>query len=81
MTDPQIYRTAALVVSCALRDDDQGARLLLHTMQPEHIVATCEASIFAMAELVREFVPAHAIQAAINGAQEMARIEATGGTP
>lgn len=76
MTDPQIVRTAALVVSCALRDDDAGARLLLHTMQPEHVVATCEASIFAMAELVAQFVPPHAIQAAINSAQELARTEA-----
>jgi hypothetical protein len=79
MTDPQIFRTAALVVSCALRDDDQGARLLLHTMKPEHILATCEASILAMAELVREFVPPHAMQAAINSAQELARTEATEG--
>lgn len=78
MADPQIVRTAALVVSCALRDDDQGARLLLHTMQPEHVMATCEASIFAMAELISQFVPPHAIQAAITSAQELARTEAQG---
>lgn len=79
MSEPSIIRTAALVVSSALRDDDQGARLLLHTLPPDYIKATCEASIFAMAELVREFVPAHAIQAAIESAQQMARDEATQG--
>lgn len=79
MNESQVVRTAALVVSSALRDDDQAARLLLNTMQPEHVRATCEASIFAMAELVREFVPPAGIQAAITAAQELARTEATEG--
>ncbi|MFJ3290388.1 hypothetical protein ACIPMW_34490 [Streptomyces sp. NPDC086669] len=78
MSQPSILRTAALVVSSALRDDDQAARLLLHTLPPDHIKVTCEAAIFAMAELVREFVPAEAIQAAIRDAQQMAQNEATG---
>jgi hypothetical protein len=81
VTEPQIIRTASLVVSCALRDDDQAARLLLNTMLPEYVRATCEASIFAMAELVREFVPPHAIQAAITGAQQLAHEAATEGNP
>ncbi|MFF3377180.1 hypothetical protein ACFYXF_30025 [Streptomyces sp. NPDC002680] len=81
MTDPQVYRTAALVVSCALRDDDTSARLLLHTLPPPLVVATCEASIFAMAELLRDHVPAHAIQAAIHGAQQLAHQAAEGNTP
>lgn len=81
MTDPQIYRTAALVVSCALRDDDQGARLLLHTLPTPLVAATCEAAIFAMAELVRDHVPAHAVQAAIHGAQQLAQQAATEGDP
>lgn len=81
MTDPQIYRTAALVVSAALRDDDTSARLLLHTLPRELVVATCEASIFAMAELLRNHVPAHAIQAAIHGAQQLAQQAAEGNTP
>lgn len=81
MTEAEAFRKAALVVSCALRDDDQGARLLLRTLPPELIAAVCEASILAMAELVREFVPADAVQRAIREAQEMARTEATERNP
>ncbi len=81
MTDPQIVRTAALVVSSALRDDDTAARLLLHTMPPNHVMAVCEASLFAMAELVRQSVPDHCIQQAVSAAQELARTEAIQGDP
>lgn len=77
MTEAEVFRTAALVVSSALRDDDQAARLLLRTLPPELIAAVCEASILALAELVREFVPADAVQRAIESAQDMARTEAT----
>lgn len=77
MTDPQIYRTAALVVSSALRDDDATARRLLNSLPPDAIKAVCEASLLAMAELIREFVPADAVHRAIAEAQDMARTEAT----
>lgn len=73
----QPYRTVALVVSAALRDDDVSVRMHLRGCAPTELRPICEASILAMAELVREFVPAHAIQAALTDTQNMARTEAT----
>lgn len=69
----QVYRTAALVISAALRDDDQSVKCLLHRCDP----ATAEAVVLAMAERVRLFVPPEAIREELNGAQHIARTEAT----
>lgn len=73
----QPYRTIALVVSAALRDDDDSVRHHLSSCSRKQTRAICEASILAMAELVHQFVPAHAIHAALADAQSMARSEAT----
>ena len=72
----QPYRTVALVVSAALRDDDDGVRHHLASCSRNQLRAICEASVLAMAEIVNQFVPAHAIHAALDDAQTMARIEA-----
>lgn len=84
MSDPledAVLEDAALVVSAALRDDDVSVRHLLQTMAPEVAAATAEACVLAMAELVREFVPAHAIAAGITDAQQIAHEAATGRNP
>ncbi|MER8008125.1 hypothetical protein [Streptomyces sp. NPDC094149] len=73
----QPYRTVALVVSAALRDDDTSVRLLLASCQPDQLRAICEASVLAMAEVVAQCVPADAIRTALEDAQNMARTEAT----
>jgi hypothetical protein len=73
----QPFRTIALVVSAALRDDDDSVRYHLASCDPDQLRAICEASVLAMAELVHQFVPAHAIHAALADAQGMARSEAT----
>ncbi|MBT2488795.1 hypothetical protein J7E96_09720 [Streptomyces sp. ISL-96] len=76
----QFLRTAALVTSAALRDDDQAVHLLLHTLPPEQIAATAEGSILAMAELLRSAVTPAAMQAAIREAQALAHEAAIEGT-
>lgn len=73
----QPYRTVALIVSAALRDDDTSVRLLLQTCPPDELRPICEAAVLAMAELVSQFVPAEAIRTALDDAQTMARTEAT----
>lgn len=73
----QPYRTVALVVSAALRDDDTSVRLMLQHCPPDQLRAVCEAAVLAMAELVGQFVPAEAIRTALDDAQNMARTEAT----
>jgi hypothetical protein len=76
--DPEVMRKTALVVSAALRDDDVSVRHLLHTLPDRIAAATTEACLLAMAELVRQFVPPHAIQAGIADAQQIAHEAATG---
>ncbi|MGW3727314.1 hypothetical protein [Streptomyces sp. NPDC000851] len=78
MTDHQVMRAAALVVSAALRDDDTGVRHQLHSLPRDIAAAVTEASLLAMAELVRDHVPPDAIRAAIRDAQHIAQTEATG---
>ncbi|MEE1819331.1 hypothetical protein PUR59_30495 [Streptomyces sp. SP18ES09] len=73
MTVPaQFIRSAALITSAALRDDDTTVHLLLHTLPPEEIAATAEGAILAMAELLRDAVTPQAIQNAIREAQSLA---------
>ncbi|MFE6530034.1 hypothetical protein ACFVMA_13955 [Streptomyces rochei] len=76
--DPQTVRQTALIVSAALRDDDTSVRLILHTLPPHIAAAVTEASVLAMAELLRDHVPADAIADAVRGAQGIAQTEATG---
>ena len=80
MTAPAPFlRTAALITSAALRDDDHSVRHLLHNLTPEEAAAATEGSLLAMAELVRQFVAPEAIQAAIRGAQVLAHETAAQG--
>lgn len=79
--DAQVLRSAALIASAALRDDDTSVRLLLHTLPPEIAAAVTEACVIAMAELVRDHVPLEAIAAGIKDAQQLAHEAATGRTP
>ncbi|MET8947432.1 hypothetical protein ABZX30_28785 [Streptomyces sp. NPDC004542] len=79
-TEAQYLRTAALATAAALRDDETGLRLLLHTLPPEMVMAACEGSILAMAGLIRETFPPHAVQRAIDETQEIARTAATEGS-
>lgn len=72
----QPYRKVALIASAALRDDDDSVRYHLNTCPPDQVRAVCEAAVLALAELVHQFVPAHAIHAALADAQDMARNEA-----
>jgi hypothetical protein len=76
----QVMRSAALVVSAALRDDDVSVRHLLHTLPPPIAAAVTEACVLAMAELVRDHVPPDAIAAGIADAQQIAHEAATGRT-
>lgn len=76
--DSEVMRKAALVVSAALRDDDTSVRLILQTLPPRIAAAVTEACVLALAELVRDHVPSHAIQAAIRDTQQIAQAEATG---
>jgi hypothetical protein len=76
-SEAQHMRTAALIVAAALRDDETSVRLLLHTLPPKHIKATCEGAVLAMAGLLAEFLPPDAIQRAITSAQEVAHQAAT----
>lgn len=78
-TEAQYLRTAALATAAALRGDEQGLRLLLHTMPPEQILATCEGSILAMAGLLREVITPEALQRAVAEAQQLAHTAATEG--
>lgn len=72
----QPYRAAALITSAAMRDDDTTVRQLLRAQPAEELAPVAEACVLALAELIREFVPACAIAAAITSAQDMARTEA-----
>ena len=73
-------RTAALITAAALRDDTTAVRLLLATLRPEEIAATCEGAVLAMAGLVREAITPEAVQNAVNEAQQLAQQAATEGT-
>lgn len=78
--DPEAMRSAALVVSAALRDDDTSVRLILHTLPPRSAAAVAEASVLAMAELVREAITPEALQNAVREAQQLAHTAAQEGT-
>lgn len=78
-SEAQYLRTAALATAAALRDDETSLRLLLHTLPPEQIVATCEGAILAMAGLVREAITPQALQRAVAEAQAIAHQAATEG--
>jgi hypothetical protein len=71
--EAQMLRTAALVTAAALRGDETAVRLLLHTLPPEQIKATCEGVVLAVAGLVREVLDADAVQTAVREAQQVAR--------
>ncbi|MEU9557358.1 hypothetical protein [Streptomyces fumanus] len=77
MSEAQFIRTAALVTAAALRGDDMAVRLLLHTLPPEQMAASCEGAVMAMAGLVREFLDPEALQRGITEAQQLAREAAT----
>ncbi|MFF9625387.1 hypothetical protein [Streptomyces griseosporeus] len=78
-SEAQYVRTASLATAAALRGDEQGLRLLLHTLPREQVMATCEGAILAMAYLLRDFLPPDAIQRAISEAQAIAHTAATEG--
>ena len=80
-SEAQYLRTAALATAAALRDDETGLRLLLHTLPPERITATCEGAILAMAGLVREAITPKALKRAIAEAQQLAHDAATERNP
>ncbi|AWT42816.1 MULTISPECIES: hypothetical protein [Streptomyces] len=77
--EAQYLRTASLATAAALRGDEQSLRLLLQTLPPERVLATCEGAILAMAYLLRDFLPPDAIQHAISEAQSIAHTAATEG--
>jgi hypothetical protein len=82
VTEAEILRTGALIAASALRGDDMGVQLLLNTLHPDHVRVVAIASIGAMAGLLREFLPADAIQRAVHDAQQLAHEAATeGNTP
>lgn len=72
---------ASLVVAAALEDDTEAVRLLLRGLRPEQVGAVAEGSVLALAILIREHVPAPAVQAAIDGARQLATEAATEGDP
>lgn len=73
-------RTGALVTAAALRGDDIAVRLLLQTLPPEQIAATCEGVVLAMAELVREAITPDAVARAVAEAQQLAQAAVHEGT-
>lgn len=77
----QPLRTAALVTAAALRGDDIAVRLLLQTLPPEAVAATCEGAVLAMAGLLAEFLPPDATTRAIREAQALAHDAATERNP
>lgn len=74
----QIMRTAALVVSAALRDDDTSVGLLLRTAPPDQAAEVAVASVTALAEILHDHIPPEAIRAGITEAQRIAHEAATG---
>lgn len=80
MSEAQFLRTAALATAAALRDDSLSLQLLLGTLPHEHVTATCEGALLAMAELVRDHLPPDVVQDAIRGAQSVAHQAVQEGT-
>jgi hypothetical protein len=70
-------RTAALVVSAALRDDDTSVGHILRTLPPEQTAEVAVASVTALAEILHDHIPAEAIRAGITEAQRIAQTAAT----
>lgn len=80
MTTP-IMRTAALVVSAALRDDDASVGHILRTLPPDQLPEIAVASVTALAEILHDHIPAEAIRAGIAEAQQIAQNSAAGRNP
>lgn len=79
MSEAQFLRTAALATAAALRDDSLSLQLLLGTLPREHVTATCEGALLAMAELVRAAITPEAVQQAVHDAQQLAQQAITEG--
>ncbi|MER7174589.1 hypothetical protein [Streptomyces mesophilus] len=75
----QITRSAALVVSAALRDDDTSVGLILRTLPPDQVAEVAIASVTALAEILHDHIPPHAIRAGVTEAQRIAQTTATEG--
>ncbi|MFH8799685.1 hypothetical protein ACH4F6_08835 [Streptomyces sp. NPDC017936] len=73
----QPTRTVSLVCAAALRGDDTAMRHLLYTCPPDLLPVIAEASVLALADLLREFLPPDAITRAVREAQNIAQTEAT----
>ncbi|MEU6101173.1 hypothetical protein [Streptomyces flaveolus] len=76
--EQEVARSAALVVSAALRDDDVSVGLILRTLPTETAAEVCVASVTALAEILHHHIPADAIRAGITEAQRLAHEAATG---
>lgn len=77
----QIMRSAALVVSAALRDDDTSVGYILRSLPPEQAAEVAVASVTALAEILHTHLPPEAIRAGVTEAQNIAREASTEGTP
>ncbi|WP_394434774.1 hypothetical protein [Streptomyces sp. SGAir0957] len=83
MINPEaaFVETGALVVAAALQGDEDGVRLLLHSLPDQHVRAVCEGAVCAMALLLADHLPDQALARAITEARAVAHQASTEGEP